>query len=299
MSRKNSPEKIPLSTHSARNQGKGLNIIDLITKKNFQEQAPSTILFSDEIKKLKSCDMCLQLQNELDNHVKQDRFQLVIEKLWKKFRKIEDENQKLLIKIGNLERSLIEQQELFQAFNNQYINKFGLDQPQVSYKYITLEQEQLERLEKKVSKDAQKGIKNIEDNLIKNLNKEIQAKFNFIQEYQLETNLKLTNVFQQMDLLHNKLEILIPDLIEKNNNIEATLKENNKIINSHNINILDIQKQYSDIDSDLIKIFQHIKTLLQTNYKVDQMEQSINNLKFQLSQLTDTVNDIEDIISKS
>lgn len=37
------------------------------------------------------------------------------------------------------------------------------------------------------------------------------------------------------------------------------------------------------MDADLMKIFQHIKTLLQTDYKVAEMEQSINNLKSQLT----------------
>ncbi|CAD8136414.1 unnamed protein product [Paramecium pentaurelia] len=290
MSRRNSLEKIP---QSARNQGRGLNIIDFITKQNLQDKAPSTILLSDELNKIKSCDMCLQLQNELDQHVKSDRFQQVIEKLWQKFRKIEDENQKVLIKIGNIERQLNEQQELLQRFNNQFISNHGLEKPQLQCNYTTLDQEQLERLEKKISKDAQKGIKNIEDNLIKNQNKEIQAKFNLIQDYQLETNLKFTSIFQQMDLLNNK-----SDIIEKINTIEATLNENNKLLNSNKLSILDMQIQYSEIDSDLIKIFQHIKTLLQTNYKVDLMEQSINNLKFQLTQIRNSVNEIGDLISK-
>ncbi|CAD8043491.1 unnamed protein product [Paramecium primaurelia] len=290
MSRRNSLEKIP---QSARNQGRGLNIIDFITKQNLQDKAPSTILLSDELNKLKSCDMCLQLQNELDQHVKSDRFQQVIEKLWQKFRKIEDENQKVLIKIGNIERQLNEQQELLQTLNNQFISNHGLEKPQLQCNYTTLDQEQLERLEKKISKDAQKGIKNIEDNLIKNQNKEIQAKFNLIQDYQLETNLKFTSIFQQMDLLNNK-----SDIIEKINTIEATLNENNKLLNSNKLSILDMQIQYSEIDSDLIKIFQHIKTLLQTNYKVDLMEQSINNLKFQLTQIRNSVNEIGDLISK-
>ncbi|CAD8052420.1 unnamed protein product [Paramecium sonneborni] len=299
MSRKNSLEKISQLAHSARNQGKGLNIIDFIKKQNFQDGAPSTILFSDELNKLKSCEMCLKLQNELDNHVKLDRFQQVIEKLCKKLRIIEDENQKVLIKIQNLERALNEQLELFQAFNKQETNKFGSNQPQSQHRYSTLDQEQLHRLEKKVSKDAQKGIKSSEENLIKNFNKEIQAKLNFVQEYQLETNLKFTNIFQQIDMLNNKLETPKQNVVEKTNYIESTLKENNKILNIHKINILEMQNQYSDIDSDMIKIFQHIKTLLQTNYKVDKMEKSLNNLQYQLTLITDTLNDIGDIISKS
>ncbi|CAK55987.1 unnamed protein product (macronuclear) [Paramecium tetraurelia] len=293
MSRRNSLEKIPQSAHSARNQGRGLNIIDFLTKQNFQDKAPSTILFSDEVNKLKSCDMCLQLQNELDQHVKSDRFQQVIEKLWQKFRKIEDENQKVLIKVGNLERSLIEQQELLQAFNSQFISKYGLEKPQQQYNYATLDQEQLDRLERKISKDAQKGIKNIEDNLFKNLNKEIQAKFNLIQDYQLETNLKFTSIFSQIDLLNNKSEIA-----DKINTIEATLSENNKLLNSNKLDLLEMQKQYSDVDSDLIKVFQHIKTLLQTNYKIDLMEQSLNNLKLQFTQIRDSLNEVEDLVSK-
>lgn len=59
MSRKNSLEKIPQSAQTSRNQCKGLNIIDFITKQNFQDKAPSTILFSDELNKLKSCELCL------------------------------------------------------------------------------------------------------------------------------------------------------------------------------------------------------------------------------------------------
>jgi Mg2+ and Co2+ transporter CorA len=37
-----------------------------------------------------------------------DRFAQVIEKIWNKVKRLEDENQKALIKIGNLERALVQ-----------------------------------------------------------------------------------------------------------------------------------------------------------------------------------------------
>ena len=88
-------------------------------RQNFQDKAPSTIAFSEEQQKVKACEMCLTLQEEMTKLVDADRFAQVIEKIWNKVKRLEDENQKALIKIGNLERALVQQQGILEEMSVQ------------------------------------------------------------------------------------------------------------------------------------------------------------------------------------
>ncbi|CAD8134094.1 unnamed protein product [Paramecium pentaurelia] len=295
MSRKNSQERVFQSANSCRNQGKQLNIIDFIMKQNFQEKGPSTIAFSEEINKQKSCDMCIQLQEELIKFVNTERFQQVIEKLWQKMKKIEDDNQKLLLKIQNLEKALLDQQGFLDELNNQQYKQ--QDQSQI-IQQVSLDKGQLEKLEKKISKDNLAGIKSIEDNLFKSLNKEIQQKFMVMQEKLEDINQQFGGINEQIELFNHKNGVTREECEERINQIAIIVNENNQLLRSNNNGVAEMQQHYSELDVDMMRLFQHIKALLQNDYKITEMEQNITNLNSQLIQLRNAVNEIGDFVSK-
>ncbi|CAD8046524.1 unnamed protein product [Paramecium primaurelia] len=296
MSRQNSQERFLKSANSCRNQGRQLNIIDFIMKQNFQDQGPQTIEFQEEMNVQKSCEMCLQLQEELKKFVNVDKFQQVIEKMWQKIKKIEEDNQKVLLKIENLEKVLIDQQGFLDELNDQqYKSQQQQDQSSI-LQQVTLDKGQLEKLEKKIQKDNLAGIKSIEDNLYKILNKEIQQKFMVMQEKLEEISQQFGGVNEQIELFNHKHGVTKEECEERINQIALIVNENNQFLRSNNHGVAEMQQHYSDLDADMMRIFQHIKALLQNDYKITEMEQNITNLKSQLVQLRNAVNEIAQLL---
>ncbi|CAK70981.1 unnamed protein product (macronuclear) [Paramecium tetraurelia] len=304
MSRKNSYERAFQSANSCRNQGRQLNIIDFIMKQNFQEKGPSTMEFQEETNNQKSCDLCLQLQDELSKFVKIDRFQQVIDKLWQKMTKMDMDNQRVLLKIENLEKALLDQKGYLDELYDQQQYK-QQDQSQI-IQQVTLDKGQLEKLEKRISKENLAGIKNIEDNLYKSLNKEVQSKFMVMQEKMEEINQQFGGVNEQIELFNHKHGVTREECEERINQIAAIVNENNQLLRANNNSVGEMQQhviilyftQYSELDVDVMRIFQHIKTLLQNDYKITEMEQNITDLNSQLIQLRNAVNEIGDFVSK-
>ncbi|CAD8133853.1 unnamed protein product [Paramecium octaurelia] len=296
MSRKNSQERAFQSANSCRNKGKQLNIIDFIMKQNFQDQGPQTMEFQEELNNQKSCDMCLQLQDELSKFVKIERFQQVIDKLWQKMSKMEMDNQRVLLKIENLEKALLDQQGFLDELNEQQQYK-QQDQSQI-IQQVSLDKGQLEKLEKRISKENLAGIKNIEDNLYKSLNKEVQSKFMVMQEKMEEINQQFGGVNEQIELFNHKHGVTREECEERINQIAAIVNENNQLLRANNNSVGEMQQHYSELDVDVMRIFQHIKTLLQNDYKITEMEQNITDLNSQLISLRNAVNEIGDFVSK-
>ncbi|CAK62117.1 unnamed protein product (macronuclear) [Paramecium tetraurelia] len=298
MSRQNSQDKYLKSANSCRNQGRQLNIIDFIMKQNFQDKGPSTIEFQEEMNTQKTCQTCLQVQEELKKFVNAERFQQVIEKMWQKIRKMEEDNQKVLLKMENLEKAVIDQQGFLDELNDQqYKSQQQQDYSQI-IQQVTLDKGQLEKLEKKISKDNLAGIKSIEDNLYKILNKEIQSKFMVMQEKLEEISQQFGGVNEQIELFNHKHGVTREECEERINQIAAIVNENNQLQRTNNNGVAEMQQHYSDLDADMMRIFQHIKALLENDYKISEMEQNINNLKSQLVQLRNAVNEIGDFVSK-
>lgn len=52
------------------------------------------------------------------------------------------------------------------------------------------------------------------------------------------------------------------------------------------------------MEDDILKIFQHIKSLLNIDYKVSENESSMISLKSQVNQMRNAVNDLSDYVSK-
>ncbi|CAD8050688.1 unnamed protein product [Paramecium sonneborni] len=299
MNRINSQERNLQSAKSNRNKGKQLNIIDFIMKQNFQDKDPSTIAFSEELNEQKSCEMCLKLQEQLSKQVNSEQFQQVVEKLWQKMRKIDDDNQKLLVKIVNVEKSLIDQQGLLDELNDQQYSKQQSQQDQTQIiQQVTLDKGQLEKLEKKIQKDSLAGIKNIEDNLYKTLNKDIQQKFIIMQEKLESIGQQFRGVNEQIELFNHKLGITREECEERINQMALIVNENNQIQRVNNNGVAEMQQHYSDLDADMMRMFSHIKALLQNDYKITEMDQDLKDLKSQLIQLRNAVNEIGDFVSK-
>ncbi|CAD8049442.1 unnamed protein product [Paramecium sonneborni] len=243
MSRKNSQERVLQSANSCKNQGRSLNIIDFIMKQNFQEKGPQTKAFSEEMNVQKSCDMCLQLQEELSKFVNAERFQQIIEKVWQKMKKIDDDNQKLFFKIENLEKALIDQQGFLDELNDQQYNKQQQQQDQSQIiQQVTLDKGQLEKLEKKIQKDNLGGLKSIEDNLYKTLNKDIQQKFMVMQEKLEAIGQQFNGVNEQIELFNHKLGITREECEERINQMALIVNENNQLQRANNHGVAEMQQ---------------------------------------------------------